>query len=145
MVSDSQKVTEAVGCNVCDRWKKAFCQVSKSLEEKHDRRASSVLKGQSQGRASAREAPRPGRAPRSGCRGKASTQRVQVKGTICSQVTWRVPFAKDVRRREAESREVPGPYSLWHREAGRCSCFGDKQTESNSEAVGDLGQVIYPV
>lgn len=104
MVSDSQKVTEAVGCNVCDRWKKAFCQVSKSPEEKHDRRASSVLKGPSQGRVSAQEAPRPGRAPHSRDLGKASTQRIQVQGTICSQVPWRVPFAKGVRRREAESR-----------------------------------------
>ena len=51
MVSDRQKVTEAVGCNARDRWgeKKAFCQVSKSMEDKHDRRASMVLKGQSQG------------------------------------------------------------------------------------------------
>lgn len=104
MISDSQKVTEAVGCNVCDRWKKAFCQVSKSLEEKRGRRASSVLKGPSQGRASAQEAPRPGRAPHSGHLGKASTQRIQVQGTMCSRVLWRVPFAEGVRRREAESR-----------------------------------------
>lgn len=51
MVSDRQKGTEAIGCNGRDRWgkKKAFCQVSRSMEDKYDRRVSVVLKGQSQG------------------------------------------------------------------------------------------------
>lgn len=116
MVSDSQKVTETIRYNICDRWKKAFCQVCRNLEENHGRRASSTLKGRAKGwflsplhAEVPRSAPRPPHwsAPLTDAWEGLWTVPPSVKRTIVWLSPMKSRVSQGVWRRKEEYRNLP--------------------------------------
>lgn len=132
MVSESQKVTEAVRCDVCDRLEKAFCQVCKNLEEKQDKRASSVLKGQSPGLA-------PLHLPSQRRPWKGSPKQMPRQGLHTTHPPVKVEWVASPRGEQWWPEfleqggwgQMPPSPSMWLVEARGC-CFGGEPAESGS-------------